>query len=141
MSEVLDCLAVIGIVVLIGAGIFGAGVLVYRVQTAMTESSTEFEQQLKIANVTWQSAYGNLTELFTIYNDSYIEQEPYIETTNLTEFINLCQEWNRTSLLSEPFEHRYTGFLSAVSIYSGAFWFSFNDNGIEVQARFKVEVP
>lgn len=140
MSEVLDWLYVIGFFVLIGGGIFAGGLLGYRMLVSLDESSQEFEQRLNVANMTWQNTYGNLTNHFTIYNDSFSEQEPYIETSNLSEFIDLCDKWNRTSILSEPFEHRYVGFLNQVSTYSGRFWFTFIDNGIEVQARFEVQV-
>jgi hypothetical protein len=139
LSEILDWLYVIGFFALIGAGIVGGGILFYRFTIIQDQSTLDFQTRLDAANVTWQDAFRNLSSQFTIYNATFTEQEPYADAVNVTDFIVLCQKWNRTSILYEPFEHRYVGFLGLVSDYSGRFWFLFDDNGVEVQARFEVK--
>ena len=139
MSEILDWLCVVGFFALIGAGIVGAGILFYRFTIIQDQSTLDFQTRLDAANITWQEAFRSLSSQFTIYNATFHEQELYIEVGNVTDFIVLCQKWNRTSILYEPFEHRNVGFLNLVSDYSGRFWFLFDDNGIEVQARFEVK--
>lgn len=139
MSKFFDWLAMIGFFALIGLGICGGGLLVSRFTIIVNQSTVEFQTRLDVANVTWQDAFRSLSSNFTIYNANYVEHEPYVQAVNVTEFIALCQKWNRTSVLCEPFEHRYVGFLNLASDYSGRFWFLFDDNGVDVQARFEVK--
>jgi hypothetical protein len=140
MGEIMDALCLTGFFALIGGGIFGGGILGFRFLQSFQQSTTTYETNLADMNMTYQQTLKEISENLTIYEASFIEHEPYIISTNSSDFLGLCQKWNKTSVLCDSFRLRHTGFLTLVTTYSGYFWFDFNDNGIDVQVRLQFKV-
>lgn len=134
-SEILDWLYVIGFFGLVGGGVVGAGFIAVSFIDTWSVRQPEFQERIDCMNATYNIAFVNLSKEFNMYESSFSEAEPFIETQNLTQFLDLCRKWNKTAILYDAFKRRRVAFLGLRSEFSGYFWFAFSDNGITIQAR------
>lgn len=140
MSELFDWFCVIGFFCMLGVVVVGGGILaVSFIEISRTEG-VEFQQRVAKLNETYLDTLFELGEQFNVYESTFQNSEPHIIAESLTEFIGLSQKWNKTAILYDIFQRRRTGFLGVLIDFNGYFWFTFNDNGVVVQASLRYVV-
>ena len=140
VDEVIALFEIIGFFALVGVAIFGVGLVGFLMIDSNFVNSESYQQSLAEINATYQECYANLSSGFNLYEATFNAEEPSVTARNLTEFMALCSEWNKSAVLYDMFQRRRTGFLGLTTRHSGYFWFQFQDNGITVQARLMLQV-
>ena len=137
MSEAFDWLCIIGFFCLLGAAVVRVGFVGVAFLETNRTNGIEFQERVATLNETYLDAMVKLEQQFNVYEASFQESQPHIEAENLTDFLSLSQKWNKTAILYDGFERRRIGLLGVLIDFSGHFWFTFNDNGVQVQASLQ----
>jgi len=139
-SEIFDWLCILFFIVVIGAVIVAAVIVAINFSETNRVNEEGFQQRVAVLNESYLDTMLKFGQQLNLYESSYQETQPYITTQNVTEFLSLCQKWNKTAILYDKFQQRRTGFLGLLINFNGYFWFTFDDNGVIVQARLEYAV-
>ena len=139
MSAGSETLGWLVVMLIFGSIIFAAVFVIIGFESILYWTNDSVQEKINISNSTYHEVLDILSNNYTIYQSRFKTSEPYLEVSNLTEFINLLTIHKKTALLTNEFQKRQ-GIPYLSQYYSGYFWFTFQDNNIEVQCRYTINV-